>query len=175
MIICLAVIGCKGETKHDSKEQVISPKEYQGQDPDTVGRDIAQKQSQGLKNATATAFRAYIYQGSASYVEEPDKYKLVAVDVTFSGSSENFDLDDVDLINGVTGVNYGSDPEIAFLKDDGSFKAWSVDELHDPFRVLLVYMVPKSVASIKLSYWGQNLVKNPVRIEASGPMMPVPE
>ena len=128
-------------------------------------------------DVVATIQRAYPYTGY-SWHETPTGGRLVAVDAEFVGYGSDFDLDDLDLLDGVTGENYGSDPDIALLRADGGLakdetKEWPLAP--KPLRVLLIYVAPRSLESIRLSYWGRELTKVAFRVGGVGPSLPRPD
>ncbi len=135
---------------------------------------MAERQAQGLDNAEVIVHRAYNYHGF-SWIEPVDGAKLAAVDVEFINASVGFDLDDIDIIDGATNENYGSDPDIAFLDDQGELLPDDYyPDLGEPIRVLLIYAVRDSTESIKLGYWGNEIVSVPVPLEGNGPVLPEP-
>ncbi len=127
--------------------------------------DVARRQSRALVEATTTVHRAFHYRHGGPRASSKD-LKFVAVDVEFKGHNRDLDLDDVDIVDGETGENYGSDPEIRLLRPDGSFEQnnakWETEG--DSLRVLLIYAVPERTESIKLEYWGGSLTPKPTRI-----------
>lgn len=182
MVACLgaAALACKGrapepdagdlQVRHVTPEQL--PPEVRGAVEDTMHR-----QSAAANSASATIHRAYPYEGY-SWFEPVAKAKLVAVDVELVGYTADFDLDDIDLIDGVTGENYGSDPQIALLTPEGRL---AKDEAREwppapkPLRVLLIYAAPRSLQSVRLGYWDQDLTTRAFRIAGTGPSLPKPE
>jgi len=99
--------------------------------------------------------------------------------VEFRNYNQGLDLDDVDIIDGQSNDNYGSDPHIANLTLDGKL-AGDVDDSSwpddlGPLRVLLIYAFPKESKTIKLGYWGQELTAEPVPISGDGPSLPKPK
>jgi len=121
--------------------------------------EVAERQSQGLKAATTIVHRAFEYRDK-SRIQPNDDAKLVAVDVEFRKYDKGFDLDDVDILDGDTNENFGSDPEIKFLNSDGTLSADEpdFDDPTQPIRLLLIYAMPKQAKSIKLEYWSDRIV-----------------
>ncbi len=148
--------------------------------PDVVKalESVSREQSLGLKDAKVTVHRAYEYSGY-TWIVPIKTAKLIAVDVEFSTYNQGLDLDDVDIIDGQSNNNYGSDPHIAHLTGSGNL-ATDVDDSSwpdnlGPLRVLLIYTLPKESKTIKLGYWGQELTANPVPITGDGPLLPNPK
>jgi hypothetical protein len=134
---------------------------------------VAKLKSAALKNATVQVHRAYLYRGPTE-VQVNEKGKLIAVDITVAGSGDYFKIWDLDIIDGATNENFGSDPDVAFLDTQGkciAFEAKGLD-LKKPFRLLLVYGVPLNTKTIKLGYWGQDLTPAPTSLQPSGPPLP---
>lgn len=158
------------QVRHVTPDQL--PPEVRGAVEDTMRR-----QSTAADGASATIHRAYPYEGY-SWFEPTREGNLVAVDVELVGYTADFDLDDIDLIDGVTGENYGSDPQIALLTPEGQL---AKDEAREwppapkPLRVLLIYAAPRSLQSIRLGYWDQDLTTRAFRIAGTGPSLPKPE
>lgn len=132
--------------------------------------EAARQQKAAGQNVRATVHRAWVYAGTAWY-KPVEGLRLVAVDVGLKGYGEEFDLDDLDIVDAATGENYGSDPDISLLKPSGAAlddeKNWPKPP--GPIRVLLVYQLPMTVRSVKLSYWGRELTASARMVEASGP------
>lgn len=126
-----------------------------------------------LDNATVTVHRAYNYSGPSDF-EPVDGAKLIAVDVGVSGYTDRFKIWDVDIVDGDTNENYGSDPHVAFLNDSGEFFTYDGDEVDfsRAIRLLLVYGVPTSTTSVQLGYWGRDLTKGTVLLADQGPPLP---
>ncbi len=131
-----------------------------GDAPRTVDieKDIAETarlQSKGLAKARTALHSAYLYNGPA-YFDPMPGVKKIAVDVTFSRFTDEFDLDDVDIEDADTEENFGSNPHIEFLSSAGkivpesSLPKGKLSSLH----VLLVYVVPPHTKRVRLSYWG---------------------
>jgi len=138
---------------------------------------VLREQSQGLTDATVVVHRAYEYHGY-SWLEPVDAARLIAVDVEFRNYNQGLDLHDVEVINGESDENYGSEPQTARLTLDGKpafdSNASSWRDKPGPLRVLLIYAYPKASNSIKLGYWGQVLTPEPIPIVGDGPSLPKP-
>ena len=134
---------------------------------------VAKLKAEALKNATVQVHRAYLYRGPTE-LQVDEKAKLIAVDITVAGSGDYFKIWDLDIIDGATNENFGSDPEVAFLDSQGKFIAFEANglDLKKPFRLLLVYGVPLNTKTIKLGYWGQDLTPSLIPLQANGPPLP---
>jgi hypothetical protein len=181
MVACLGgvALACRGrapepgagdlQVRHVTPDQL--PPEVRGAVEDTIRR-----QSVAAADAVATIHRAYPYEGY-SWFEPTAEGKLVAVDVELTGYTADFDLDDIDLIDGVTGENYGSDPQVALLTPDGEL---AKDEAREwpaapkPLRVLLIYAAPLSLQSVRLAYWDQDLTTRAFPVAGKGPSLSPP-
>jgi hypothetical protein len=119
--------------------------------------DTAREQSEALKNAKVVINRVATYSGKHEEPLEPGE-RLISVDVTFS-ESKGLDLDDVEIMDGDSGENFGDFPKIQLLKADGSIEPneskWANN--HKSLRVKLIYAIPEKVKSIKLHYWGADI------------------
>lgn len=131
---------------------------------EAVQRDleqVARRQSKGLQGAVTTVHRAFRYGGGNTNRADQaaDGQQVVAVDVEFRGFHEGFDLDDVDIVDGASGKNFGSGPQMRLLRSDGTLEQNNAkwDSAGDSLRVLLIYTIPKETTSIKLAYWGDQL------------------
>ena len=136
---------------------------------------VMDSQARGLDGAKVTVHRAYNYQGF-SWIEPVEGAKLVAIDVGLADYSVGIDLDDVEIIDGETDENFGSDPDIVFLTDDGEpfSDNQPAQSFGEPIRVLLIYAVRESTGSIKLGYWGKEIMSEPVLLEEDGLTLPAP-
>jgi hypothetical protein len=179
--MCLVgvVLGCRA--KPPQEQPGLRPQEIRPEDlPPNIRRDLedtARRQSGAMQAASAVVHRAYHYKGY-SWHEPSSLGKLVAVDAEFSGYTSNFDLDDIDLVDGSTGANYGSNPQVALLDPSGQL---AKDENKDwppapkPLRLLLIYAAPRSLTSVRLSYWGQDLTSAATRLGGTGPLLAPPK
>lgn len=136
--------------------------------------NIPLQQSRAGRSAKATIHRAYEYSGYSYHDPETALYRL-AIDVEISGASRGFDLDDVEIVDGSSSQNFGSFPDIYFLDSDGNLLKESDDSNAEPVRVLLIYAVPDTVQSVRLRYWGRDLVETPAQVEGSGPSVSRPD
>lgn len=93
--------------------------------------------------------------------------------IGISGYGEDFDFDDIDLIDADTGENLGSDPGIWPLTPDGTADVGASEwpRAPGPASVLLLYQRDPLPKRIKLSYWGSEIVKQPGEVAAHGPDM----
>ena len=136
-------------------------------------KEVSLVQSQGLKGATCQVQMAYNYPGKTE-AEPVDGAKLIGVRVEFRDWKKGFDLDDVDVIDAADNQNYGSDPLIQFLTEQGDF----IDDndpdfdAEGPLRCLLIYAVPKSCQAIKLGYWGDVIAPTAIPLADTGPVRP---
>jgi hypothetical protein len=175
-----AILACKGRVPDpgdgELKVRQVTPEQLPPGVREAV-EDTARRQSVAANDAAATIRRAYPYEGY-SWFEPAADAKLVAVDVEFVGYTADFDLDDIDLIDGVTGEDYGSDPQVALLTPEGRL---AKDEAREwppapkPLRLLLIYAAPRSLQSVRLGYWGQDLTARAFPIAGEGPSLPQPE
>ena len=149
----------QGATKSKSGDETLTPGAHKELE------EIARRQSKALANAKSKVNRVFHFQ-QESGGEPNEEQKLVAVDIQFSGYQTDFDLDDVDIVDGETSKNYGSDPEIRLLRADGKLEQneskWDTNT--GALRVLLTYVVPKEMKSVQLQYWGQKITSEPTII-----------
>ncbi len=149
----------------------------QSREVEDLLHSVMNPESEGLNNAETIVHRVYEYSGH-TWVEPTEETKLIAVDVELRKYRLGLDLDDIEIIDGETNESYGSWPDIARLKPDGSL-ANNPDEAMlpeglGPIRVLLIYQFPKASNTIKLGYWGQVLTRNPIQIAGEGLQIPKP-
>src|ERR1700677_249615 len=113
-VVLLTLSGCgdRSQTEADSPE--VTSEDAKG------SHDVSLVHSQGLKGATCLVFEAYNYPEKTE-IDPVDGAKLVGVRVEFRNWKKGFDLDDVDVIDAADNQNYGNDPLIQFLTDDGQF------------------------------------------------------
>ena len=179
-LLCLSLASCS-QRGDEEKPDVAGTDVQSGQDepfPPEVRvelKAIAGQQAEGLKEAVVRVYGAYEYHGY-SFIQPVPSARLVAVDVEFSCYNAGFDLDDVDIIDGRTDENYGSDPHIALLSSDGVVQEddskWP--EAPGPIRVLLIYAMPRESVSVKLGYWGTTLTSSVVSLVKGGPSLKEP-
>jgi hypothetical protein len=136
-------------------------------------KKVGEVQSKGLSNATTVIHRVYDYEGYSYYnltQEQKKKFKLVALDVEFKGKSDGLDLDDVEIVDASTNKSFADSPHIELLDDTGNLAKNQADwpKTGMPLRVLLIYAVPIDFKSVKLSYWGSEIVTTPKVISGIG-------
>ena len=163
VVLLVVLVGCSGKPSAD-KPSAADESKLPANVAEAV-REVAARQSQALKGATTIVHRAFPFNQNGVYKPSADE-QLLAVDVEFQKYSKGLDLDDVDLIDGETDESYGSNPEIKMLRPDGMLSPNSYDDQapNKPLRVLLIYCVPKKVASVQLDYWGDRLTEAPIPI-----------
>ena len=117
-------------------------------------------------------FRAYEYNGW-SYLEPIDGAKLVAADIEFPPTDVKFDLDDIDIFDADSGQNFGSDPHIQRLNSDGALVDLDDPEVMDQreFRGIFVWAVPQETKRINFGYWGGMLLREPIELDTTGPVL----
>ena len=140
----------------------------------------AKQQAEGLGSGSVEVNGAWNYTGYSYLSPDPNaaiEARLVAVDVTISGHTAEFDIDDVEIIDGVKMISYGSDPHPEYLTLDG--KLMSAEQLPAAppraSRWLLIYAFPKNSATFHLYYWGIQLTPDPLTIAERGLQLPYPE
>lgn len=146
---------------------------------DEIIRVRAQQQAEGLGGGKVKVNGAWNYTGYSWLAPDPAAAiaaRLVAVDLTISGQTPFFDYDDIEIVDGITKLSYGSDPHIALLTDSG--------ELAPPAQVpkpapglnrwLLIYGFPEKTESFLLYYWGKSLTVDPQPISPGGLELPYP-
>ncbi len=153
--------------------------EEQRQVLDRVMQARAKQQAEGLGSGSVRVNGAWHYTGYSHLSPDPSaaiEARLVAVDVTVSGHTPFFDIDDIEVVDGVTMISYGSDPHAEFLTPDGALlgEGQLPPTAPDPVRLLLIYGFPKNTTRLHLYYWGKQLTANPVEIGASGLALPYP-
>lgn len=181
VILAAPALGCSEQAENtDKPASVITASDGEPVPPEVADalESVSREQSQGLKDAHVTVHRVYEYKGY-TWIEPIETAKLIAVDVEFRNYNQGLDLDDVDVIDGQSDENYGSDPHIANLTLDGELAADTDDSSWPddlgPLRVLLIYALPKKSKTVKLGYWGQELTSKPVPIAGGGPTLPKPQ
>ncbi len=146
---------------------------------DRILAESAQHQAEGLGNGTVKVNGAWHYTGYSTLSPNPEaaiEARLVAVDITISGHTPWFDMDDIEIADGAVEVSYGSDAQIEPLQSDGSLMADDAMIPAAPLasRWLLIYAYPKSSPSFRLYYWGKNLTPTPVAFGESRLSLPYP-
>ena len=142
-------------------------------------KKVGEVQSKGLSNATTAIHKAYDYEGYSYYnlgQEQKKKFKLVALDVEFKGKSDGLDLDDVEIVNAPTNKSFADSPHIELLDDIGNLARNQANwpKTGKPLRVLLIYAVPIDFKSVKLRYWGNEIVTTPKEISGTGLVLQPP-
>ena len=146
---------------------------------DDVMKVRAKQQAEGLGTGEVKVNGAWNYTGYSYLSPDPAaaiEARLVAVDVTISGHTPFFDIDDIEIVDGITLISYGSDPQAGFLKLDGTLmgKGELPAGAPEPGRWLLIYAFPKNTARFHLYYWGKQLTRKPVEIGSGGLSLPYP-
>lgn len=146
---------------------------------DSVMQARAKQQAEGLGSGKVVVNRAWNYKGYSYLSPDPAaaiEARLVAVDVTISGHTPFFDIDDIEIVDGITMISYGSDPHPERLKLDGTLMP--ADEISaaapTASRWLLIYAFPKNTTSFHLVYWGHQLTAKPVPVQDEGLALPFP-
>lgn len=143
-------------------------------------KKVGEVQSKGLSNATTLIHKAYDYEGYSYFNLTPEQkklYKLVALDVEFKGPSDGLDLDDMEIVDASTNKSFADSPHIELLDVAGNLVKNQADwpKSGMPLRVLLIYVVPKEFKSVKLSYWGNEIVTVPKEISGTGLVLQPPK
>lgn len=179
----IVIEASKGKTppadpKPPAMQRALTPEE-QKKLLDQILQVRARQQAEGLGSGTVKVNGAWNYTGYSEIAPDPGsaiEARLVAVDVTISGHTPFFDIDDIEIVDGATQVSYGSDPHAEPLGTDG--KLLSATELAPEApaasRWLLIYAFPKATPSFYLVYWGKTLTFKAVPIAASGMSLPYP-
>lgn len=146
---------------------------------DKVLRDTAKQQAEGLGSGKVQVNRAWAYEGYSTLAPDPAavvEARLVAVDVTLSGHTPQFDLDDIEIVDGTNLISYGSDPQIEPLRLDGALTQPDdpIRAAPEPSRWLLIYAFPKASPSFVLYYWGKQLTPSPISFGEGGLSLPYP-
>ncbi len=153
--------------------------EEQNQVIDGVMQARAKQQAEGLGKGSVKVNGAWNYTGYSHLSPDPAaaiEARLIAVDVTVSGHTPFFDIDDIEVVDGITMISYGSDPHAEFLTSEGTVLAAGQLPPAAPgaVRLLLIYAFPKNTSTFHLYYWGKQLTPNPVGIGQSGMALPYP-
>jgi hypothetical protein len=151
----------------------------QNQVIDGVLQARAKQQAEGLGSGRVTVNGAWPYTGYSTISPDPAaaiEARLVAVDVTISGHTPFFDLDDIEIVDGASLMSYGSDPHAEPLRADGTILP--IDEAAPvapaASRWLLIYAFPKATQRFQLHYWGKALTPEPVGFGEKGISLPYP-
>lgn len=146
---------------------------------DSVLQARARQQAEGLGTGRVIVNGAWPYSGYSKIAPDPAaaiEARLVAVDVTISGHTPYFDIDDIEIVDGASLMSYGSDPHAEPLRSDGTLPA-SGEELPEapaPARWLLIYAFPKATPRFQLYYWGKALTPSPLAFGEKGISLPYP-
>jgi hypothetical protein len=158
-----------GELTAGEQKQVI----------DGVMQARAKQQAEGLGKGKVVVNSAWNYKGYSYLSPDPAaaiEARLVAVDLTISGHTPFFDIDDIEIVDGITMISYGSDPHPEFLRLDGTLMP--ADEVPSAApaasRWLLIYAFPKNTTSFHLVYWGNQLTTKPFPFGEEGLALPFP-
>lgn len=164
------MVGGRRQLTPEEKKQAI----------DGVMQARAKQQAEGLGTGSVKVNGAWNYSGYSYLSPDPAaaiEARLVAVDVTISGHTPFFDIDDVEIVDGLTLISYGSDPHAENLKPDGTLRLGgeTLEAAPGASRWLLIYAFPKNTPRFHLYYWGKQLTPKPVEVGDSGPGLPYPQ
>jgi len=151
----------------------------QNQVIDGVMQARAKQQAEGLGAGRVTVNGAWPYTGYSTISPDPSaaiEARLVAVDVTISGHTPFFDIDDIEIVDGASLMSYGSDPHAEPLRLDGTLLPMDEPVPVAPLasRWLLIYAFPKATPRFQLYYWGKALTPEPVGFGKTGISLPYP-
>lgn len=170
----------KGESdpKPPIPQRALTPGE-QKQLLDQILQVRARQQAEGLGAGSVKVNGAWNYSGYSTIAPDPAaaiEARLVAVDVTISGHTPFFDLDDIEIVDGATLLSYGSDPHAEPLGPDGKLLPLTEAPAEAPAesRWLLIYAFPKATPIFHLFYWGKQLTFKPVEVGRAGLSLPYP-
>lgn len=161
-----------------AKERSLTEAE-QNQVIDGVLQARAKQQAEGLGAGRVTVNGAWPYSGYSTISPDPAaaiEARLVAVDVTISGHTPFFDIDDIEIVDGASLMSYGSDPHAEPLRADGALLPIddAVAVAPAASRWLLIYAFPKATPRFQLYYWGKALTPEPVGFGEKGISLPYP-
>ncbi len=156
----------------------LTPKEQQ-QVIEGVFRIRAKQQAEGLGTGSVKVNGAWNYTGFSTLSPNPAaaiEARLVAVDVTVSGHTPDFDIDDIEIVDGQSLVSYGSDPHAQPLQADGTTlpPGQAIAVAPNPCRWLLIYAFPKATPRFQLYYWGKALIPEAMTFREQGLSLPYP-
>ncbi len=156
----------------------LTPEE-QNQVIDGVLQARARQQAEGLGSGKVVVNGAWPYSGYSTIAPDPSaaiEARLVAVDVTVSGHTPFFDIDDIEIVDGASLMSYGSDPHAEPLRLDGTVLPLEEEVAVAPAasRWLLIYAFPKATPRFQLYYWGKALTPSPVAFGENGISLPYP-
>ncbi|MEM6278320.1 MAG: hypothetical protein AAF733_02500 [Verrucomicrobiota bacterium] len=146
---------------------------------DQLLRIRAKQQAEGLGSGGARVNGAWEYRGYSYLSPNPDaaiEARLVAVDLTISGHTRHFDLDDIEIVDGASLMSYGSDPHATALTLEGDVLPHGEEPELPPkaSRWLLIYAFPKQSPAFHLYYWGRSLTREPIEFGKAGLELPYP-
>ncbi|MEM7602611.1 MAG: hypothetical protein AAF357_14495 [Verrucomicrobiota bacterium] len=171
----------ESESNHYATEQqpsAVSPEP--SLTVDQVMRLRAQQQAAGLGGGGVKVNGAWNYRGFSYLSPDPNaaiEARLVAIDVTVSGHTANFDLDDIEIVDGASLMSYGSDPHATPLTLDGKLMVTGQqpEPLPKSSRWLLIYAFPKQSPAFHLYYWGKSLTLEALEFDENGLELPFPD
>lgn len=151
----------------------------QNQVIDGVLQARAKQQAEGLGSGRVKVNGAWPYTGYSTISPDPGaaiEARLVAVDVTISGHTPFFDIDDIEIVDGASLMSYGSDPHAEPLRPDGTLLPLDepVPVAPAASRWLLIYAFPKATPRFQLYYWGKALTPGPLGFGEKGISLPYP-
>ena len=157
----------------------LSPEE-QKQVMNRIIQERAKQQANGLGTGSLKPNQAWNYTGYSYLSPNPEtaiEARMVAVDITLTGHTADFDIDDVEIVDSKTFASFGSDPHVEFLSLDGKLMKMGDRPAPAPraSRWLLIYAFPKSLDEFRLFYWGRQLTAAPVKIDPDGWEIPYPK
>jgi hypothetical protein len=146
---------------------------------DQLMKARAQQQAQGLGSGGVKVNGAWNYGGYSYLSPDPNaaiEARLVAVDITVTGHTQHFDIDDIEIVDGANLMSYGSDPHATPLTLDGKIMPEGQWPEAPPRanRWLLIYAYPKQSPAFHLYYWGKALTNEPVPFGKTGLELPYP-
>ncbi len=146
---------------------------------DQLMKARAQQQAQGLGSGGVKVNGAWNYNGYSYLSPDPNaaiEARLVAVDITVTGHTQHFDIDDIEIVDGANLMSYGSDPHATSLTLEGKIMPEGQWPETSPKanRWLLIYAYPKQSPAFHLYYWGKALTNEPVSFGGGGLALPYP-
>ncbi|CAA6697646.1 MULTISPECIES: hypothetical protein, partial [unclassified Lentimonas] len=132
-----------------------------------LARELGRKQAQAIIGAKVGIISAFPYHGK-TWIQPIEGARIVAIELMIFDHQESLDFDDFEIVDGMTGESYGSDPDIKFLNKEKKEVEWSPTYSGtEREHVLLVYAFPRSVNHFSLRYWGLNLKNEKMMIQKS--------
>jgi|GEM_PF-591608 len=146
---------------------------------DRILQQQARLQAEGLGTGRVTVNGAWNYTGYSFLSPDPNaaiEARLVAVDLTVTGHTPHFDVDDIEIVDSKSFLSYGSDPHVEFLDLEGKLMPPDEGPPSPPRanRYLLIYAYPKDTDDFRLFYWGKQLTAAPFPIADGGWEVPYP-